>query len=47
MLRADLFSHGLAPSGNYDILSSIKVHSGAVNVQVRRKLSVHKANVGV
>lgn len=32
LARTKLVSHGLAPSGNYGISSSIKVHSGAANV---------------
>lgn len=31
LARTKLVSHGLAPSGNYGISSSIKVHSGAAN----------------
>lgn len=32
LARTKLVSHGLAPSGNYGISSSIKVHSGAAYV---------------
>lgn len=31
LARTKLVSHGLAPSGNYRISSSIKMHSGAAN----------------